>query len=241
MGKVREVLRRNPLLASITALFVVGVVVSTAASGSFSPSLASSSSPNCQVGYGCPPPPSTTTTTSTTATVTITATNRSGPGDVVVSGTTTPDTNVALYDQWFGRTTFRFKATTLSDSTGAYSFTVHIANTNHFYVVAGGVQSSVVAAVVTPVVTRVYVTPPALQGPGTVAVRVTTNQPGAVIHLFDQYAGAQGFVQKAVHVAELTTVGNGVWTFQVANVRATNHFYAVVNGVRSNTATAPIT
>ncbi len=180
----------------------------------------------------------------TTAThVTATATSRSGPGNVTISGTTAASANVTLYDEWYGRTVYLEKAATTSDAAGYYSFTVHIDKTNHFYVVVNGVQSSSVAAVVTPVtppVTRVYVTPVGAQGPGEVMVRVTTNQAGAVIHLFDEYYGASQFLQKAVHVAEPIANGNGVWTFQIGNVRATNHFYAVVNGVRSNTVIARV-
>lgn len=71
-------------------------------------------------------------------------------------------------------------------------------------------------------------------------VRVTTNAPGAVIHLFDQYAGAHSYLQKALHVAVRAEFGNGVWVFEVPDVRATNHFYAVVDGVRSNVVAAPL-
>ncbi len=87
---------------------------------------------------------------------------------------------------------------------------------------------------------RVYVTPPAAQGPGTEQIRVTANNAGSVVHLFDQYAGAHSFLQKAVHVASPTSYVNGVWVFDVTNVKATNHFYAVVNGVKSNVVTAVI-
>lgn len=90
------------------------------------------------------------------------------------------------------------------------------------------------------VATRVYVTPPTQRGPGEVVVRVTTNTPGAVIHLFDQYAGAHSYLQKALHVALRAEFGNGVWVFEVLDVRATNHFYAVVDGVRSNVVAAPL-
>lgn len=236
MGKIRDLLRRNLIVASIVALFVVGLVVSGAATGGFKASLASSSS--CGYGYTCPPPSTTTTTAPST---TISATNRTGPGDVVISGTTAANTTVKLYDEWYGRSYYVYKATTTSSSSGAYSFTVHIDNTNHFYVVVNGVKSSSVAAVVSPLPqTKVYVTPPPANRPGTVSVRVTTNRAGAVIHLFDQYAGAQYYVQKAIHAAEPIAYGNGVWTFQITNVRATNHFFAVVNGVKSNTVTAVI-
>lgn len=250
MARVRDLLRRNLIVASIVALFVVGLVVSGAATGGFKASLASSSS--CGYGYNsCPPPttppstapPGTTSPTTTGTKTTISATNRTGPGDVVISGKTSPNTTVKLYDEWYGRSVYVYKATTTSSSSGAYSFTVHIDKTNHFYVVVNGVKSSSVAAVVTPIAlpqTKVYVTPPPANQPGTVSVRVTTNQAKAVIHLFDQYAGAKHFVQKAVHVAEPIANGNGVWTFQITNVRATNHFFAVVNGVKSNTVTALI-
>ncbi|MST32904.1 hypothetical protein GHK86_09255 [Acidimicrobiaceae bacterium USS-CC1] len=232
MSRIRDVLRRNLIVASIVALFVVGLVVSGAATGGFKASLASSSS--CGYGYTCPPPSTTTTAPSTT----ISATNRTGPGDVVISGTTAGNTTVKLYDEWYGRSYYVYKATTTSSSSGAYSFTVHIDRTNHFYVVVNGTKSASVAAVVS--LTKVYVTPPPANRPGTVSVRVTTNQANAVIHLFDLYAGARYYVQKAVHVAEPIAYGNGVWTFQITNVRATNHFFAVVNGVKSNTVTALI-
>lgn len=87
---------------------------------------------------------------------------------------------------------------------------------------------------------RVYVTPPPPHGPGTVQVRVTANDAGSVVHLFDEYAGAHTYLQKAMHVSSPISYVNGVWVFDVTNVKATNHFYAVVNGVKSNVVTAPI-
>lgn len=85
-----------------------------------------------------------------------------------------------------------------------------------------------------------WVTKPLAEGPGTVTIRVTTNAPGPTIHLFDEYAGAHSFVQKALHVAAPEAFGNGGWTFQVSGIKATNHFYVMVNGVRSNLVAAVI-
>ncbi len=89
-----------------------------------------------------------------------------------------------------------------------------------------------------PTVTKVYVTPPGHQAPGTITIRVTTNQPGGVVHLFDEYAGARTFVQKAISTAVPNSARNaGVVIFHISGVRATNHFYAVVNGAKSNVVT----
>ena len=148
MAKVRDLLRRNLIVASVLALLVVGLVVSSVVTGGLKASLASST------GYGYGVSSTTSTTTSPTTT------------------------------------------------------------------------------------TKVYVTPPPTNLPGTVSVRVTTNQANALIHLFDEYAGATNYVQKATHIAEPISNGNGVWTFQITNVQATNHFYAVVNGVKSNVVPA---
>ncbi len=47
-------------------------------------------------------------------------------------------------------------------------------------------------------------------------------------------------MQKALHVAAPETFGNGGWMFRVSGIEATNHFYVMVNGVRSNVVAAVI-
>ncbi|MHB8505996.1 MAG: fibronectin type III domain-containing protein, partial [Acidimicrobiales bacterium] len=122
-------------------------------------------------------------------------------------------------------------------STGRYYFTVVAVNA-----LGGGAPSApslFYQVSSSPGVTKVYVTPPGHQAPGTITIRVSTNQPGAVVHLFDEYAGAHTYVQKAISTAVPNKSHTaGVVTFHITGVRKTNHFFAVVNNVKSNVVTA---
>jgi len=245
MAKVRDLLRRNLIVASVLALFVVGLVVSSVVTGGFKASLASTTG----YGYGVSPTTTPTTSPTTITKVYVTPPPASQPGTVSVRVTTNqPNALIHLFDEYSGATNYVQKAVHVAEpganGNGVWTFEIpNVQATNSFYAVVNGVKSNTVAAVISSSAvsqTKVYVTPPPASQPGTVSVRVTTNQPNALIHLFDEYSGATNYVQKAVHVAEPGANGNGVWTFEIPNVQATNSFYAVVNGVKSNTVTAPI-
>ncbi len=122
--------------------------------------------------------------------------------------------------------------------TGRYYFTVVAKN-----VIGGGTPSapsSIIGVSAVSVATKVYMTPPvALMHPGDVVIRVTTNKPGAAIHLFDEAYGTTRFFQKAIKPAAAARFGNGVAEF-VVHIDKTNHFYAMVDGVKSNVVAAVV-
>jgi titin len=129
-------------------------------------------------------------------------------------------------------------STTMTGLTsGRYYFTVVAINA-----LGGGTPSAPSAFVditSVPPKVRVYMTPPAAMAhAGNVLIRVTTNQPGARVQLFDQPFGGH-FFSKAIKMASPSAFGNGVAVFSV-HIAKTNHFYALVDGVRSNVVTAMV-
>lgn len=122
--------------------------------------------------------------------------------------------------------------------TGRYYFTVVAKN-----VVGGGTPSApstIIAVSSVSVATKVYVTPPAPRvGAGDVIIRVTVNSPSARVQLFDEAAGKNFFFSKAIKETTPAKYGNGVAEF-IVHVDATNHFYVMVNGVKSNVVTAMV-
>jgi hypothetical protein len=119
---------------------------------------------------------------------------------------------------------------------GSYYFTVVAVNS-----IGGGTPSAPSAIVkLTVSTTKVYVTPPAmLNAPGTAMIRVTVNMPTARVQLFDEANGKNFFFSKAIKETTPSNYGNGVAEFLV-NIDATNHFYVMVNGVKSNVVTAMV-
>jgi hypothetical protein len=100
--------------------------------------------------------------------------------------------------------------------------------------------SAIIAVSSVSVATKVYVTPPAmLNAPGTAMIRVTVNSPTARVQLFDEANGKNFFFSKAIKETTPSKYGNGVAEFLV-NIDATNHFYVMVNGVKSNVVTAMV-
>jgi len=90
------------------------------------------------------------------------------------------------------------------------------------------------------VTTKVYVTPPAmLNAPGMAMIRVTVNMPTARVQLFDEAYGKNSFFSKAIKETTPSKYGNGVAEFMV-HIDATNSFYVMVNGVKSNVVTAMV-
>jgi len=142
-----------------------------------------------------------------------------------------------------GKTIFVKGASTTSATvsglmTGSYYFTVVAVNS-----IGGGTPSGPsnfvhVSSAVSA--TKVYVTPPAmLNAPGMAMIRVTVNMPTARVQLFDEAYGKNFFFSKAIMETTPSKYGNGVAEFMV-HIDATNSFYVMVNGVKSNVVTAMV-
>ncbi|MDA8063396.1 MAG: fibronectin type III domain-containing protein, partial [Actinomycetota bacterium] len=119
---------------------------------------------------------------------------------------------------------------------GTYYFTVVAINA-----VGGGAASAPSSFVnVSAIPTKVFVTAPkAIVGPGNVTIRVTVNQPSAKVQLFDEAYKGTSFFSKAIMMTTPAKYGNGVAEFTV-HIAASNKFYAMVNGVKSNVVTAMV-
>ena len=189
-------------------------------------------------------PVSTTTTTTPASTATVPGTPKavaSGPGQATVYWAPPTDTGAATPTGYFvtahleggrGKTVFtRTTSTTITGlPSGTFYFTV-VADSS-----SGASSPSRPSASVriTGAPTKVFVTTPtARTGPGEVAIRVTTNAPGARVQLFDEPYGATSFFSKAVAIASLAPYGNGVAQIDV-DIARTNRFYAMVDGAKSN-------
>ena len=102
----------------------------------------------------------------------ITAGGRTGPGQVVIAGTTSPGTRVTLWSQPYGRSSFSAGRATTAGPSGAYRFSTTIQRDTRFYADASGHKSATVSAMVRDVVAEVLTA-----RPGELQAKVLTNPP----------------------------------------------------------------
>ena len=147
---------------------------------------------------------------------TVTVVGRTGPGQVVVSGTTTPGARVTLWAASYGQQAFSSQRSVAAGKAGTYRFAVAVHRTTRFYTRVESRQSSTVIASIRDVVAEVL-TPEK----GAVKAEVVTNPKVAGVDVTFYQVGPKGGLTPLGTLRIESSTGVASQTFSLAGPTVT--------------------